>query len=264
MSKFPISFHPVLWVMALASFLSGQFLSFFMLFILILFHEAAHAMTAACFKWKVVKLTLLPFGGQLEVKSILNKPVCEELAVACSGPLFHILVHLLMICFQPPFPLADELYHLNLQLLLFNLLPVWPLDGGRVVYSVANHLFPFKKSVYLTITVSSISLLAILLILLNGLQFQWALLYIYSAVCTWQLYLNRHLLHKQFLLEKWGDHASDHKVKTTVIKHSVNIHILVNKLYKGRKQYFILMRNGKMIGNLSDDMIIKRYFSAEK
>ncbi|AJD91652.1 hypothetical protein JMA_23350 [Jeotgalibacillus malaysiensis] len=168
--------------MALASFLSGQFFSFFMLFVLVLFHEAAHAVTAICFKWKVSKLTLLPFGGQLEVNRILNKPVIEEMTVASSGPAFHILIHLMIVYNQPSFSYTDELYHLNLQLLFFNLLPVWPLDGGRIVYSIANLFFPFKKSVELTVLLSSLSLLIMLSYILGGLQIQRLLLYIFSRL----------------------------------------------------------------------------------
>ncbi|MDZ5712352.1 hypothetical protein UFB30_08920 [Jeotgalibacillus sp. HH7-29] len=252
----------MLWVMAMASFLSGQFLSFFVLFVLVLMHEAAHAMTAVFFRWEITKLTLLPFGGQLIVKKILNKPVSEELAVIISGPLLHLLIHLIILNFQPSFFFTDELYHLNLQLLLFNLLPVWPLDGGRICYCIANLFFPFKKSIHISIVCSLISLIVIIIHLLDGLQFQWMLLYLYTAVCTLQLYRNRHMLHKQFLLEKWGENATDLKHKVQVVEGLTNIQVLVNKMYKGKKQRFILLNNGKMIGNLSDVMIIKRYFSA--
>ncbi|AJD91651.1 hypothetical protein JMA_23340 [Jeotgalibacillus malaysiensis] len=49
-----------------------------------------------------------------------------------------------------------------------------------------------------------------------------------------------------------------------MIGNPVKLSDLVSRLYKGKKHHFILMRDGKMIANLSDDMIIKRYFSAEK
>lgn len=252
----------MLWLMAFASFISGQFFSFFLLFMLVLFHEAAHGLTARCYHWDVTKLTLLPFGGQLEVKKILNKPVVEELAVAVSGPLFHLIVHLAILCFEPSFSFIKELYYLNLQLMLFNLLPVWPLDGGRIIYCLSNLIYPFKKSIHISIACSLVSLLIILFYLLNGFQFQWMLLYMYTAVCTLQLFRNRHFLHRQFLLEKWESRGQKEKVE--VVEGLLSLQALADKMHKGRKEYFILLGNEKMLGKLSDDMIIKRYFSAVK
>ncbi|TFE01031.1 site-2 protease family protein [Jeotgalibacillus salarius] len=262
--KLNVIIHPMLWLMAAASFLTGQFLSFFILFMLVIFHEAAHGLTAAFFKWDIKKLTLMPFGGQLEVKGILNKSISEEMAVAISGPLFHILLHLLLVSVHPSIPYFEEIYYLNIQLLIFNLLPVWPLDGGRMVYCVLCLMFPFKKSIHLSVMISIVCLTVSLVVMIDQLQFQWLLLFIYSGVSIWLMHRNRHMQHHQFILEKWNAPTDSQKKKVEIIDAEVSVRELIDRLYKGRSQQFILLKDGKMIGNVSDDMIIKRYFSAIK
>ncbi|MBM7578823.1 site-2 protease family protein [Jeotgalibacillus terrae] len=258
--KGKVAIHPFFWIMAAASFISGQFHSFFILFILVLAHEAAHGIAAVFFKWQVKSLTLLPFGGHLEVKGILNKPVTEEAVVALSGPFFHLLVHICLIYSHLPFAYTEELIHLNLQLLFFNLLPVWPLDGGRILSCIINLFFPFKKSLYLLITFSTCTLLTLMIASVWQLQLQWLLLLVYAGFSTWQLYATRHFLFKQFLLEKWKVQHSERKIEYAPATDS--LHSLVNRMVKGKKQQFLITENEKVIGTLSDDMIIKRYFSA--
>ncbi|KIL53346.1 hypothetical protein KP77_03220 [Jeotgalibacillus alimentarius] len=255
-----VSIHPFFWMMAAASFITGQFHSFFILFMLVLAHEAAHGIAAVFFRWQVKSLTLLPFGGHLEVKGILNKPVTEEAVVALSGPFFHLLVHIFLLYSHLPFAYTEELIHLNLQLLFFNLLPVWPLDGGRILSCLIHLFFPFKKSLDLLIAFSTVTLLTLIAASVWQLQLQWLLLLIYAGFSTWHLYRTRHFLFKQFLLEKWKAQHTESKI--VYVPASYSLHSLINSMVKGKKQQFLITENGKVIGTLSDDMIIKRYFSA--
>jgi Zn-dependent protease/predicted transcriptional regulator len=122
------------------------------LFASVLLHELGHALAGRRVGVPTRDITLLPIGGVARLEHIPDKPK-QELGIALAGPAVTVLIVLvlglvLVLAGQPmiltPNAIARgnagaflaQLMWLNVTLLLFNLLPAFPMDGGRVLRSL--------------------------------------------------------------------------------------------------------------------------------
>lgn len=104
-----------------------------LLFGSVLLHELGHALAGRGFGIATRDITLYPFGGVARMQMGALRPL-PELVVALAGPAVNlVLVVLGLLLDQAGLPLARELALINLGLGLFNLLPAYPMDGGRVL-----------------------------------------------------------------------------------------------------------------------------------
>lgn len=129
-------------------------------FVCVTLHELSHALQARRFGVKVDSVVLLPIGGVAAMKSMPEKP-SQEFIIAISGPLFNFI--LAAILFYPAYYLLGPgiffnpslmtwphtfayLYWLNIVLGVFNLLPAFPMDGGRVLRAFLARWMDFQKA----------------------------------------------------------------------------------------------------------------------
>ena len=99
---------------------------------------------------KPEKLEIMPFGFSISFKlhtkdynkKILKASLLEikKIIVAISGPLTNLIIILIFIFGKIEFASKDLIIYSNLLIMLFNLLPIYPLDGGRILKSIV-HIF---------------------------------------------------------------------------------------------------------------------------
>ncbi|MFO0967225.1 MAG: site-2 protease family protein [Gemmataceae bacterium] len=117
-----------------------------MLFAIVVLHELGHALAAKSFGIQTKDITLLPIGGVARLERIPREPV-QELIIAIAGPAVNVvLAALFLLAGWVAFgtlPWADQaffggdvvsrLFWVNVMLVAFNLIPAFPMDGGRVL-----------------------------------------------------------------------------------------------------------------------------------
>src|SRR5215470_6509413 len=114
-----------------------------LLFLCVVLHEFGHAFAAKAFGFNTPDITLLPIGGVARLERMPEEPL-QELVIAVAGPTVNVVIALGLFLaggsqafFNPSTieggSLVAQLMTINILLLLFNLLPAFPMDGGRVL-----------------------------------------------------------------------------------------------------------------------------------
>jgi stage IV sporulation protein FB len=117
-----------------------------LVFACVLAHEFGHILTARTFGVATPDVTLLPIGGVARLERIPEEP-WEEFLIAIAGPLVNVAIALLLIALfgadlstrnlaaveSARISLVDRLAAVNLFLAVFNMIPAFPMDGGRVL-----------------------------------------------------------------------------------------------------------------------------------
>lgn len=154
--KIPIRIHPLFWMLIVAigwinsMSLIGTAVWAAVIFVSILIHEYGHALTAMAFGQKA-RIDLIGMGG-LTTRSGKHLKLWQEFLVVLNGPLAGISLYFLALfvkrAIETPSPLVSGALQImiivNLFWTLLNLLPIQPLDGGRLFSIILEKLFGLK------------------------------------------------------------------------------------------------------------------------
>lgn len=146
-------FHPAFTVFAVILLVAGYGLLVVLYLAAIIIHEFAHAMVAKKLGYKLDSFYLMPYGACLSYQDIFSG--YDELHIAIAGPIASLLVGFVTVAFWWLFPttyLFTQTFAMcNFALALFNFLPAFPLDGGRVLINVFSEYMSRKKALKIAI-----------------------------------------------------------------------------------------------------------------
>lgn len=116
----------------------------------VLFHELSHVFVSKAYGIKVSQVEIMPFGGVAKTEDLIETDPSVETMVALAGPLsncFLIFLALILTRYQIwDFGLSRFFIQINAALAVFNILPILPLDGGRIVRAKLSQKVGFRKS----------------------------------------------------------------------------------------------------------------------
>lgn len=209
-----IHIHPILLIFIGISFLTGTFMELSIILSIILLHETGHYLMAKRFSWRVDKIMLWVFGGVMDTDEHGNRPIHEEALVTIAGPFQHIFIYIFVYIFSNTELLSSTVLELilfyNTVILIFNLLPIWPLDGGKLLFLGLSAILPYKKAYQLIIIFSMVVSLFLLLLQLFLFPFTLSAFFIMIFILMenrseWK---KRYYVFIRFLLKRYEGNSS--------------------------------------------------------
>lgn len=224
-----ISFHYTIFIALIFSFFIGIYKEFLAILLTLFLHELGHLFFIIIFKKEVKKIILYPFGGVIEYDDKPDK-LYKYFLISIGGILFNFLFYVLFFILD-----MDYFANLNLLFLVINLVPIYPLDGSRILFSFFNVIFPYKISRLLV----SIFSLAFLIFTFPFLLFFYnafiliLLFFVFFKISIMNI-INLKINYHSFMLEKYLYPNDGLKVKRT--KFWINNPI--ESLFYGRNMLF--------------------------
>lgn len=140
---------PLTIVLAVALVLLGHGIALLSYAAALLPHEYAHACVAEKLGYRLRRVRIMPHGVSLGGEDRYIKPL-DEAKIAAAGPVVNIAIFVLLAAVWWFFPAAyaatESIAYASLFTAAVNLLPVFPMDGGRILHGVLYHCFSAKKA----------------------------------------------------------------------------------------------------------------------
>jgi len=241
------------------------------LLLIVLVHEMGHVFSAHFFSWRIKRISLLPFGGVAEMDEHGNRPLKEELIVILAGPLQHIWMVALAYGLEAATIISQETFELflfhNIVIFCFNLLPIWPLDGGKLVFLILSLKYSFFEAHKYTLQASLIFVLALIATILAIVPTQlnlWiiTLFLLTSIIMEWR---RRHFVFMRFLLERYyGKQTGFTMLKPIEVNDKDKIHQILLLFHRGCKHPIIVNKDGRKLSPIDENEVLHAYFTEKR
>lgn len=271
-------FHPLFVLLMVMSVATGYFAELLTLFALVFIHELGHVVCARYFGWKVREVQLLPFGGVAVVDDAASVPTKEELLVALAGPLqngWMIVFAWIMRSAGVGDPAWwDYFMQANAMIGLFNLLPIQPLDGGKVLLCLLGYWFSFHPalvwSARISLLLSALMVAASLVPLgSGGIGLNTLIVGLFLLYSNWYAYRHLPFQFLRFLIgrEKQADRRrrSGPHALPIVVSAERPVGEVVRLLKRERYHLiYVVGRRGAVGKVLPEEELIRRYLGPAK
>lgn len=272
--------HPVFVLLMLLSVATGQFVELITLFVIVFIHELGHAAAAALLGIQVKSIQMLPFGGVAVIEDKGDLTAGKEILISLAGPFQNVVM----------IGIAAGMIHLgwwnegflhyfiqaNAMIAMFNLLPILPLDGGKIVQALVSWLLPYHKTLIITYRISIIASIGMIGISLYPLFMEdrkidlnillMGCFLLYSGIEDY-----RHIPYRfvRFLVNR--DKGFTYRIAAgslaqPIISMPAKPLEAILRLFKREKYHMIYVMNakGKIIGVLPEQRIIESYFEKKR
>ncbi len=190
------------YIFLLIAFLCGYIKNALIILIIVIIHELGHVFFIKKYHEKIINITLYPFGGITKVNKDLNTPIKEELVIASGGVLFQIIIYFITVIIPFTMHTKELIINYNNIIILFNLLPIIPLDGSIIINSILNRFLAYTKSYIIN---NIISVVSIILFVIYNYNYS---LNNYLIICfliykTYESINNYKYIKQRFFLERY-------------------------------------------------------------
>jgi Zn-dependent protease/predicted transcriptional regulator len=237
------------------------------IFATVFLHELGHAFAAKRFNIQVKSITLLPIGGLASLESMPEKPM-EEFIIAIAGPLVNLAIAMLTALFIDTNSLTNlastvqqgidasnfltYFFLINIWLVLFNLIPAFPMDGGRVLRALLG--FKFKHHVATKIAARIGQFIALIFIFIgfssNPFLIVIGVFILFSAQSEASYTETKSLLDGYTTRDAVMRHIA-------TIEADQTLNAAVTMLLNGQASIFLVQDKGVAIASLTRDDIIR-------
>lgn len=196
------------YLFLILSMLSGYLREIFIIFLILLIHELGHFLLMKLNSIKVESITIYPYGGMIKSDMMINTNSFKVLLISLGGVFIQLVLWLIIFSLFKIDVINVYYYDIfckyNLYIIIFNLIPIYPLDGFKIFNSFFEMFLSFKISLFISFIINIVCLILFMVYL-----------YIYK--------INNYVI-VIFLL-------------VNLINYIKNIRFLINKFYLERTIY---------------------------
>lgn len=228
-----IEFHYTYIIMAFGLVITGHFVNLIIFTSLIIIHEMGHIIISKILSYKIDKVIIYPYGGFVKLNTRINTKIENDLLVAISGIIMQSIYFGIIFFLYRNGIVREYIYSLFLlyhkSMLIFNLLPIYPLDGAKIVNLILSKYFSFNIANYISIV---ISLITVVLFLYSDIyENNYSIILVIGVLMKniYKFYKDISYIYNRFILERYL-FKFNYKDKK-VIKN-------INKMYKNREHLF--------------------------
>ncbi|WP_114749272.1 site-2 protease family protein [Pleomorphovibrio marinus] len=237
------------------------------IFFCVILHEFGHALTAQKYGIQTKDIILLPIGGLARLEKLPEDPK-QELNVALAGPLVNVVIFIILSVFVyfngVDMELIEEEPHLdgstlllylasaNIFLAVFNMLPAFPMDGGRVLRALLSIRMSRVKATQIAGSIGQFLAIAFVFI---GLFYNPILVLIGIFIFLGAQAEVNHTTQTSMLK---GYQVSDALMKRfPLLAYDASLKKAIEKLLDSQATHFVVVKDDQPVGTLSRDEIIK-------
>ena len=236
LSKLHINSYSI--ILVFLAFLAGLFKEIIIVSIIIIIHEFGHYLALYLYDRNIIKINIYPFGGIIKTNDKIDNPLNEELIITIMGPIFQELLFVLVIILYKYNIINKNIYEIfsgyNFTILIFNLLPIMPLDGSKILNIFLNKFLNFRLSYNINIFISIVFLSLFIIIFKNDTSYYLIIVFLIYQIYFY--YKNKYLIFNKFILEKKLKKSSYIKYK------KINN---IKKMYRNKRK--LIKENGSYI-----------------
>lgn len=161
--------------------------------IFIVIHELAHIITSMCLGFKISKINILPLGFSILLeKKMSNKAKLDKLIISTAGPLVNILIAVIFVFLPVNTYIKEIIVYSNILLAVVNLVPIYPLDGGRIVKEILEFNYSKLRSIKIVEKITYVSIVIITILSSILILFYKNIGIFIGVVFLWFLVINEY------------------------------------------------------------------------
>lgn len=160
-----IKIHYSFYLLLFIGFFSGILKEVFIFIIIVILHELSHLLTSLIFKKKINFITITLIGGVIDLDSN-EKGIIQEFIINISGILMNLLLVIIIKSFKENY-YTKLIFEYNLIMIIFNSLPIYPLDGYRILDLI---WFNYNNKYKVVKIVSCISFILCIVFIIFGIM----------------------------------------------------------------------------------------------
>lgn len=197
-----------IFIFAILFYLTKQIEIYALLMIFALLHECGHLIAGLILKFKPEKINIMPMGVSISFKIPIddynikiknaNLLSIKKIIIALSGPIINIIIAIILIFFD--FNLDEikrlNIIYANIIICIFNLLPIYPLDGGRILKQIIKIKYGVINSIKYTNKIQNLIMILVTIISSIAIYYFKNISILFIIIYLWILVINENRKYK--------------------------------------------------------------------